>query len=347
MKEIITAEGSYLIGQGLLSCAGQLISAKSMALRALVVSDENVFSLYGESLLNSLREAGIKGESIVFPAGEDSKTLENFEKILYRLSAENFSRSDVLIALGGGVIGDLGGFAASCYKRGMGLVQLPASLLAMVDSSVGGKTGVNLPEAKNQIGSFYEPLLTICDTALLKTLPQREFKCGMGEIIKYAVLFDKQLFSQLLSGDYDLTQVIEKCVRYKARIVKEDKFDRGSRHLLNLGHTVGHAVETLSRFTVAHGEAVMWGMLIFTRAAVKKGICEKNSLSELEMLLDKYGMADYSEFSAAEIYNVILRDKKVSGDKLSLIVPERIGQCRILEIQLSQLMDFLKDGGLK
>lgn len=347
MKEIITGAGSYLIETGLLDKTGELILTKTKAQRALVVSDENVFSIYGLRLLKNLENAGIKAESFVFPPGENSKNLENFEKILYKLFEENFSRSDVLIALGGGVTGDLGGFAASCFKRGIVLIQIPTSLLAMVDSSIGGKTGVNLPQAKNQIGSFYEPQLTLCDTDLLNSLPDVEYKCGMGEIIKYAVLFDRELFYTLLSGDFNIAAVIEKCVRYKTEIVKEDRFDRGRRQLLNLGHTVGHAIETLSDYGIAHGEAVMSGLLVITRAAVKRGLCDERSLTELEKILHRYDMAEYTEFSVNQVYDVILKDKKVSGDKLTLIVPRCIGKCRMIKIELSQLKAFLKDGGLK
>lgn len=347
MKKIITGVGSYLIEQGLLDKTGELILSQTNAQRAMVVSDENVFRLYGERLLNALSEAGIIAESIVFPAGENSKCLQNFEKILFKLSEENFSRSDALIALGGGVIGDLGGFAASCFKRGMTLIQIPASLLAMVDSSLGGKTGVNLQRAKNQIGSFYEPVLTICDTDLLRSLPEREFKCGMGEIIKYAVLFDRELFYTLLRGNFDLSQVIEKCAQYKTSIVKEDKFDRGRRQLLNLGHTVGHAIEVLSDFEISHGESVTTGLCVITRAAVEKGICGKETLTELSEMLNKYGLTEYTGFSVNDVYDVVLKDKKISGNELTLIVPERIGKCQMIKIQLTQLKDFLKAGGLK
>ncbi len=347
MKKIITGGGSYLIEPDLLYKAGEIIAGELKPRRTLIVSDDNVFPLYGDKLLKKLTDAGIQGESIVFPAGEETKSLSNFEKILFKLSEENFSRCDVLIALGGGVIGDLGGFAASCFKRGMELVQIPSSLLAMVDSSLGGKTGVNLPEAKNQIGSFYEPSLTFCDTKLLETLPEREFKCGIGEIIKYAMLFDRELFYTLLSGDYDLSLVIEKCVNYKTELVKEDKFDKGRRRLLNLGHTVGHAIEALSDFEIPHGEAVAAGLAVITRASAAKEICEKYTLTELIKLLKRYNLLEHTEYSADDVYDVILKDKKLSGNELTLIVPECIGRCRMMKIELSKLKEFLRAGGLK
>lgn len=349
MKSLHGPEGDYLIERGIINGAGELIKALLMPRKALIVSDENVFKLYGVSLIESLKRVDIEAQSIVIPPGEQSKNTDSFLRILYKLSNENFSRSDVLIALGGGVTGDLGGFAASCFKRGMSLVQMPASLLAMVDSSVGGKTGIDFNGAKNQIGSFYEPNLTICDPDFLKTLPPREYKCGAAEIIKTAVLFDEGLFESIMERDIaeQAESVIESCVKMKLETVAKDLHDKGRRQLLNFGHSIGHAAEALSGYEIAHGEAVAMGMAAITKASVKMDICGEDTLNKLMLMLAKYGLPDEISFSAEEIYDAMLSDKKFSGRSINLIVPQRIGKCRLMQLSLTELKKWLYAGGLK
>ena len=349
MKEISLKEGKYYLGSGLLEKSAELIRKNINPRKVLIISDENVFPLYGESLKASLDAAGIINEFMIFKAGEDSKCLLSFEKILSRLSEGNYSRSDALIALGGGVIGDLGGFGASCFKRGMKLVQIPTSLLAMVDSSVGGKTGLNLGKYKNQIGSFYEPHVCIADTDCLFSLNEREYKCGCGEIIKYAVLFDRAFFESLLNTPVKdrYENVIEKCVSFKRDIVLKDERDRGCRQLLNFGHTAGHAIETLSDFNMAHGEAVAAGMAYITRASADLNYCKRDCYEDLCGILKAYGLPVGCEFSPSELYSLILKDKKITGDKINLIIPVKIGSCRIAPVDSRELLSILNSGALK
>ena len=222
------------IGTGLLDRLGEEVRSQTRAGRAMVVSGEHVFPLYGKRAVESLRKAGIKAEPLVFPSGEETKSLARYGELLNALTAFQMSRSDCLIALGGGVTGDLTGFAAATYQRGIAYVQVPTTLLAAVDSSVGGKTAVNLPAAKNQVGAFYQPAVVLCDTETLSTLPQRELRAGYAEVIKYGILGDADLFDTLQQGSFTQEEIIETCVRMKADIVAEDEHDFGRRRLLNL-----------------------------------------------------------------------------------------------------------------
>ena len=343
MKSITCLGGSYLMEKGLLSRCGELVFMKLKPQKLLIVSDSNVFPLYGPGLLKSFQNYNVQAEYMVFPAGEDAKSFDNLQKILVKLSEENFSRSDLLIALGGGVIGDLGGFAASVFKRGMKLMQIPTSLLAMVDSSVGGKTAVNLGSVKNQVGSFYQPQLILADTDCLSTLPEREYRCGCGEIIKYSVLFDEGFFDLILAQDIkeQYEDVIEKCVRYKSLTVMKDERDAGCRQLLNLGHSFGHAVEALSSYEIAHGEAVAIGMFMVMKAAAAKGLCDSSQLLKLREILDKYNLPSECGFPPEKIMELLLKDKKFTDGKLNLIVPEKIGKCSIMALSPEEISSWL------
>ena len=265
------------IGTGLLDRLGEEVRSRMRAGRAMVVSGEHVFPLYGKRAVESLRKAGIKAEPLVFPSGEETKSLARYGELLNALTAFQMSRSDCLIALGGGVTGDLTGFAAATYQRGIAYVQVPTTLLAAVDSSVGGKTAVNLPAAKNQVGAFYQPAVVLCDTETLSTLPQRELRAGYAEVIKYGILGDADLFDTLQQGSFTQEEIIETCVRMKADIVAEDEHDFGRRRLLNLGHTFGHAVEARSGYALLHGEAGARGTAMNARAAVRKGMLDAPS----------------------------------------------------------------------
>ncbi len=349
MKIISCPGGKYLLGNGLLSSVGSIIANTLQPRKVLLVSDENVFTHYGQMVTESFENTDITIENLVFAPGEDSKSLTNLEIILNKLSDGNYSRSDVLAVLGGGVMGDLGGFAASCFKRGMKLVQIPTSLLAMVDSSVGGKTAVNLCNAKNQVGTFYQPSITLADSECLATLPQREYRCGCAEVIKYAVLFDGEFYDALLkteiSDQYEY--VIEKCVGFKSDIVSRDEQDKGCRQLLNLGHTIGHAVEALSGYTIAHGEAVGIGMAAITEAAEAKGFCGRDCTEAVHAILNRYNLPCGCRFAAEDLYKAICKDKKISGGELSLIVPVQIGKCEIVKVAGSEIPSWLNTGDCK
>ena len=313
---------------------------------AVIVSDDNVFPLYGEIVKESLHEAGFKTLDFFFPHGEKSKNLKVYGELLEFMCDNHVRRSDFIVALGGGVVGDLAGFAAATYQRGIDFVQIPTTLLAAVDSSVGGKTAVDLTNGKNQVGAFYQPRLVLCDTDTLKTLPPEEYACGCGEIIKYAVLESEEFFDELLEKQvYDQYEhVVSTCVKMKKNYVENDEFDRGLRMKLNLGHTIGHAVEACSGYTILHGQAVAMGMAAVTKAAVSMGLCSKEILARILEILDVYKLPSNITFDPEEMLDVIKVDKKNAGDTTSLIVPVSIGNCRIMRIPTEKLIGWIEEG---
>ena len=259
------------------------------------------------------------------------------------------SRSDIAAALGGGVTGDLTGFAAATYRRGMDYIQLPTTLLAAVDSSVGGKTAINLRAGKNQLGCFHQPAAVICDTDTFSTLPEREVRSGSAEIIKYGVIGDEGFFESLgeepISARYEA--VVERCVSMKRDFVARDEFDRGDRRYLNFGHTIGHAAERCSGYTLPHGYAVAMGMAAISRAAESFGISEKGTAERIEKMLKRYGLPTEIDFARDDMLDAMLSDKKSDGSSVALIVPERIGRCRIENAGAAELCEWLKAGGIK
>lgn len=335
------------IGHGLLSEAGARIAALTHSACAAVVSDDTVWPLYGAAVCASLERAGLRVVSYVFPHGESSKNLLEYAKILNFLAEAQVTRTDVLVALGGGVTGDLGGFAAATYLRGIRFVQIPTTLLAAVDSSVGGKTAVDLPAGKNLAGAFYQPDLVLCDLDTLATLPQDIFLDGCAEVLKYGVLGSRALFDLLaeVPSGTALEAVVAACVEMKRDIVQSDEFDRGTRQLLNLGHTFGHAVEACSRFTLSHGRSVAIGMAMIVRAACKRGFCDGQTRDALLARLAHYGLPTDCPYPADMLLGALCADKKRSGAMLSLIVPTEIGCCRILPVPLDELPGWLRDGG--
>ena len=352
MKTIpVTASRRYdvLLGEGLLDEAGaELRRILPEARTAAVAADETVSALYGERLAASLERAGFRTVSFTFPAGEGSKTLATYAALLNFLGENALTRGDVLLALGGGVAGDLAGFAAATYRRGIPFCQVPTSLLAAVDSSVGGKAGIDLPTGKNQAGCFYQPSLVLCDPAVLATLPAREYRSGCAEVIKYGVLFDGAFFTSLEETPVreQWESVIARCVALKRDIVAADEFDRGERQLLNLGHTLGHAVEKCSAYAVSHGEAVAVGMAVIARAAARRGFCSRETARRLEALLRRYDLPTGTDIPGDALFQAALSDKKIGGGRLNLIVPEAIGRCRIQPIPPEKLRDWLRDGGI-
>ena len=330
------------IGRGLLDTLGTEIRACTNAKKCVLVSGENVFPIYGERAMHSLRAEGFETESVVFPSGEETKSLRRYEELLNQMTKQKLTRSDCLVALGGGVTGDLTGFAAATYQRGIPYIQVPTSLLAAVDSSVGGKTAVNLPTAKNQVGAFYQPALVLCDVDALRTLPARELRAGFAEVIKDAVIADPDLFDSLQREEYDLESVIETCVRMKAEIVEEDEHDLGRRRLLNLGHTFGHAVEARSGYQYLHGEAVAIGTAMICRAAVRMGRLDPASRNAVLDLLRQYELPINCEYTAEQLFEILLLDKKIASGKLNLVVPKSIGWCEIVPVGKSELRNWLE-----
>lgn len=326
------------IGSGLSARIGAEVCAVTRG-KVLVVTDETVAPLYLGKVYRLLTEAGLSVCTASVPAGESSKSLKNYEYLLQILSAKRLTRSDAVLALGGGVVGDLSGFAAATYLRGIPLIQVPTTLLAMVDSSVGGKTAVNLPEQKNAVGAFYQPSLVLCDTDFLATLNEETFSDGCAEIIKTAILFDADLFSHLQAHglSFDRESVISRCVMHKRDIVTEDETDRGKRRLLNLGHTAAHAIEALSGYTVSHGKAVAVGLAIMARA-----FCEQRE--EILSLLQKFRLPTETEFSPEALAAAAANDKKRSGDTITLALAETVGHGSLRELPVSALAAVFRAG---
>lgn len=336
---------SVYIANDLIKGAGSLISKITGVSKIAIITDDIVDAPYSKQLENSLKETGFETVKYVFQNGEGSKNTDNLVSILNFLAENQLSNRDIIVALGGGVVGDISGFAASIFMRGIKLVQIPTTLLAMVDSSVGGKTAVDLPSGKNLAGTFYQPELVICDTSTLNTLDKEELSSGFSEIIKYVFIKDKELLNELKSNKtLDIDGIIESCVKIKRDIVELDEHDKGIRNILNFGHTFGHSIEKCSDFTISHGKAVAIGMAIMTKASVKSGVCEKDCYDELVSILQMYNLPTESIYSLEELYNAAISDKKRKGDKITLIIPEKIGKCTLRMVPLSEMRTLLELG---
>ena len=334
------------IGRGLLDTVGRQAAGQWKGRSAAVVSDSTVAPLYLNRVKDSLERAGFRVHSFVFPAGEDQKNGGTYLKLLEFLAAWRLTRADGLIALGGGVVGDLAGFAAATFLRGIGFLQLPTTLLAAVDSSVGGKTAIDLTNGKNLAGAFYQPQAVLCDLDTLDTLPAEVFADGCAEVIKYGMIGDPALLARLETVDFraDPEELVARCVAQKRDLVEQDEFDTGARQLLNLGHTLGHGVEACSGYTVSHGRAVAIGMTLVTRAAVAFGRCPAEVLPRLRRLLERYGLPDATAYSAQALYEKTLSDKKRSGDTISLVVPIAWGASQLVRIPVSELPAWIERG---
>ena len=334
------------IGRGLLDTVGRQAAGQWKGRSAAVVSDSTVAPLYLNRVKDSLERAGFRVHSFVFPAGEDQKNGGTYLKLLEFLAARRLTRADGLIALGGGVVGDLAGFAAATFLRGIGFLQVPTTLLAAVDSSVGGKTAIDLTNGKNLAGAFYQPQAVLCDLDTLDTLPAEVFADGCAEVIKYGMIGDPALLARLETVDFraDPEELVARCVAQKRDLVEQDEFDTGARQLLNLGHTLGHGVEACSGYTVSHGRAVAIGMTLVTRAAVAFGRCPAEVLPRLRRLLERYGLPDATAYSAQALYEKTLSDKKRSGDTISLVVPIAWGASQLVRIPVSELPAWIERG---
>jgi len=334
------------IASGLLQQAGERIRALFPGVRAAVVTDTNVAPLYLAPLIQSLNEAGIASVSYCFPAGEQSKTAATYVALLEFLAEQKLTRSDILIALGGGVVGDLTGFAAATYLRGISLVQVPTTLLAAVDSSVGGKTAIDLKAGKNLAGAFYQPNAVICDTDTLDTLPAQILRDGCAEVLKYGVLYDGELLRHMTQNglSFDREWVICRCVAHKNRAVSQDEFDTGVRQMLNLGHTFGHGVEGCSKYTVSHGKAVAIGMAMIARSSAALGHCTRETCNSILEALEALQLPITTPYTAAELLRFVLSDKKRSADTINLILPQKIGQCIIAPTPVEAIESIMEAG---
>ena len=332
-----------VIGTGLMDRAGEYLRTVAKGDSVMLVCGDIVADLHAPRVRTALESAGYRVAQFVYPHGEQSKTPATYLSLLNALAEAGITRSDTIVALGGGVTGDLAGFAAATYQRGIHYVQMPTTLLAAVDSSVGGKTAIDLPAGKNLAGAFYQPSLVLCDLDAQATLPQDVFADGCAEVIKYGVIWDEALFEKLGAGiSHQLAEVIARCVTIKAEVVGQDEFDNGLRGILNFGHTVGHAIEKCSDFAVSHGSAVAIGMVIVAKAAVLAGICDASVFDRVLALVRAYDLPVSTNYDTDALLQAMLSDKKRAGAKISLIIPEAIGRVRIEKMTLEEMDAFLR-----
>jgi 3-dehydroquinate synthase len=335
-----------LISGGLLKDAGKLAAGTVMPCKALIVTDDMVDPLYCDEVEKSFGDAGFGVCRYVFTHGERSKNMHTLSAILEFAADNHLTRSDILVALGGGITGDIAGMAAAVYLRGVEYIQIPTTFLAAIDSSVGGKTAVNLAAGKNLAGAFWQPCLVICDTETFSTLPAEVFADGTAEAVKYGMISDPDMFETLESGSLknDLERTILRCINIKRKIVFQDEYDRGDRQILNFGHTFGHAIEKCSGYSISHGHAVAIGMAMMAKAAEKLGISRENSYDRLVKTLERYGLSAKCDIGADDIFAAVLGDKKRSGGMITVVVPIRIGKCQLQPIPVEELKKFILSG---
>jgi len=355
--EVRLKERSYAIkiASGLLADAGALLSAVSGDKKIMLVSNPTVFHLYGQRVVDSLGSAGFKVHVALMPDGEIYKNMEQALKVLDEGLEFGLERGSAIAALGGGVVGDLAGFIAAIYQRGINYVQLPTTLLAQVDSSVGGKVAVNHPQGKNLIGAFHQPRLVIIDIDTLATLNNREYRSGLAEVFKYGIVCDKSFFTYLedhvepiLKRDAQcLSHIIYHSCRLKSNIVAKDEREEGLRAVLNLGHTFGHAIEQLTSYSVyRHGEAVAMGTMAAINLARDKGLMDSGEAMRVRKLYQRAGIpVDFPDLDPDQVYNAMLKDKKVRSGRIRLILPSGIGNYVIDEgCNRNEIINAIKGG---
>lgn len=331
-----------IIGKNILEKAGAYINTCLPPCRLCIITDSTVNSIYAQVVMTSLMEHGYQTSKIVFPAGEHSKNLTTYSNILEAMADEGLTRSDAVVALGGGVVGDLAGFAAATYMRGIPYIQIPTTYMAAIDASVGGKTGINLLCGKNLAGAFWQPSMVFCDYHTFDSLPPAKLMDGIAEAVKCAAVSEESLLPHIRKKDYEY--VIERCVSIKKSIVEADERDTGLRQILNFGHTVGHGIEKLSSFSVSHGQAVAKGLIVEARAAYRFGLAPVDIASPLQDILAEMGFDLSVDYSPEETYQYALMDKKIMGDKITMVIPESLGKCRLHKISLSELQKFIRLG---
>lgn len=336
----------YDIKRGLLSQAGKLLSERLKSRRALLVCDDITASLYAGKVTESLKNAGFDVASFVFPHGEANKTWSTAGSILEAAAGAKLTRSDFFISLGGGVCGDITGFAAAVYLRGVKFVQIPTTLLAAVDASVGGKTGVDLGAGKNLAGAFHQPECVLFDPDVIGTLPREQLDEGKAEIIKHAVLAGGRLYGVASCGAIldDIEKVVAMNVEIKRKYVEADPCDTGCRQLLNFGHTIGHAIEKCSNYTISHGRAVAMGMVAETKAFIKLYNEKSEILEKIKSLLEKNSIKFDIPYTARELAQAAIHDKKMADGNLNIIAPLEIGNCQLKSIPISRLEEYIAAG---
>ncbi len=342
----------YVVSNGLTFIGEKLSQLKKIGKKILVVSNPEIFNYYGQTTIDSLQKAGFEVNYHLIPAGESYKNFDSISKIFDRALDCKLERNSTMLALGGGVVGDMTGFASATWLRGMNFIQVPTSLLAMVDASVGGKTGINHPQGKNLIGAFHQPKLVLIDPTVLKTLPEREFKAGMAEVIKYGVIWDKNLFEQLENAENIdslnnidqilLNKILTRSCQAKADVVVQDERELGLRAILNYGHTIGHAIESLTNYdTFVHGEAVAIGMVAAGKLAVEMNLWTESEAQRQDKLLDKVGLPtkipDY--LNVEKIIANLQNDKKVQDGKVRFVLPTSIGKVIITNQVTNEILN--------
>ena len=347
VKITVKASGTYdiLINKSGLAGIGKAVAERFKPCTVAILSDDKVFPLYGKTVTDALKAAGFSTVSHVIPNGEQSKTLDNVTAFIDCMVKAQVTRTDMVLALGGGVVGDMAGFAAAIYLRGIPYIQVPTTLLAAVDSSVGGKTAVDISAGKNLVGTFHQPALVYLDTKTLSTLDPSVMRDGFAEVIKYGIILDSKLFDKIATpNSADLKEIITRCIEIKRDVVEADEFDKGMRGLLNFGHTFGHAIEKLSGFTITHGSAVARGMVIAAKVAKVYGFADYTDT--ITKVVQNYGFETGCPYSADELYSVILSDKKRSGADITLVLPKQIGACTLEKMPASQVLELMKKAGL-
>ena len=330
------------IGGGLLDRSGELIAAATAARRCAVITDDTVCPLYAPRVCRSLASAGLDHALYAFPAGERHKTLATYGEIVNFLAESRLTRGDCVIALGGGVAGDMAGFAAATYQRGVDFVQVPTTFLAASDASVGGKTAVDLPAGKNLVGAFWQPKAVLCDTDTFSTLPEDAFRDGAAETLKHGLIADEDFFRFLMEADMreNIDKVVRRNVEIKAAVVAEDERERGRRKLLNFGHTLGHAIEKCSGYRVSHGHAVATGMVLAARAAEALGYGGKGTLAAVLAACARYGLPTACPYSAGELCAAAAGDKKRAGDRIDVVVLREVGRAETVRLDMEGLRAF-------
>ena len=332
------------IERGIIENCGEYVRKLSNAQKVTVITDTNVAPLYQWKVLNSLVKEGFQVTTHTFKAGEESKTLATIAEMYETLADFKMTRKDIVLALGGGVTGDMAGFAAATYLRGIDFIQVPTSLLAQVDSSVGGKTGVDLPHGKNLVGAFHQPIAVLIDPDTLNTLPDAYICDGMAEVIKYGCIKDAEFFENLENENAldHIEDVIEKCVSIKRDVVSRDERESGERMLLNFGHTLGHSIEKIYDFKgISHGMAVAIGMVFISRAGEKQGVTEIGTTDKSIALCKKYGLPTSDKATFAEMAESAKGDKKTAGGSINLVMLNKIGDSYTRKLELDKLEEFI------
>lgn len=333
-----------LIGRGIFRQIPALIAPVCASARLAVVTDDAVAALYLDELKQNLQAAGFEVYAHVFPNGEPSKNMDTLEGILEFAAAAGLRRNDTLIALGGGVVGDIVGLAASIYMRGVSVIQIPTTLLSAVDSSVGGKTAIDLKRGKNLVGSFWQPSMVVCDADVIDRLPERIFSEGMGEVIKCSVIRRLPILDWIEEGTLraHLDDVIFACISLKRDVVEQDEFDaKGIRNILNAGHTVAHAIEKLSGYTVSHGRAVGTGLAVEAEMARKLGMCGEDTVRRIRRAVEQYGLITEMPWSNAEIAEAMKSDKKNRDARIVFELPHAPGECEERKLEKTEVERLL------